>query len=51
MPQYLNGLEVVDSFNYLGFVLNSNGSARCGVDALISKAMKSMNNLFALSKT
>jgi hypothetical protein len=45
-----NGIDIVDSFNYLGYVLSSNGSAKRGIDALAPKAIKFMNNLSSITK-
>lgn len=41
-------MDVVEQFDYLGFVISKNGSIRKGIDMLSIKARKSMGSLFAL---
>ena len=40
-----NQIEVVENFNYLGFVMNSRGSFKKGIENLASKGLKSMCSL------
>lgn len=45
-----DNIEVVDSFNYLGFTVSSNGSFKWGIETLSGKALKAMNSLQMLTK-
>jgi hypothetical protein len=43
-------LEIVNSFNYLGFVFNNGGSCRKGIENLAGKGLKSIFALINLTK-
>lgn len=44
-------VEIVNSFNYLGIVLSSGGAFIKATNTLVGKALKSMNALFAITKS
>ena len=44
-------VEIVNSFNYLEIVLSSGGAFIKAINTLAGKALKSMNALFAITKS
>ena len=44
-------VEIVNSFNYLGIVLSRGGAFIKATNTLVGKALKSMNALFAITKS
>ena len=44
-------IEIVSSFNYLGIVLSSGGAFIKATNTLVGKPLKSMNALFAITKS